>query len=141
METSLMRVAVTDAPDSEYMAPRPALASLNKANRVKLRLSQMAFNEACQVVGHLSVAFGRDVENDPWLDVGMAESRAMLMLMLDMYEAQMLPYVLSQPELVTITLSRCEAMTLWKVWMISEIPGADVPAFAAVLHELHHLFC
>jgi hypothetical protein len=143
MNTTPIHVPVTNVPDpeAEAMSKNPALASLTKNNRVKLRLNTIAFEEACNVIGALSVGLGEGVQDDPWLDVKNAENRAALCLALDVYEAQMQPYALAYPDLVSLTLSRCEALVLWRWWMLMGVSPDQAPGFAAVMQELNHLLC
>ena len=139
MDTTRYTVPVTDVPDPDAMSPRPALASLTKQKRVKLRLSSMAFEEMNRMMAALVGALNEEIEQHPWLEMASVDSRAGLALLLDVYEGQMQPLVLATPELVTLTLSRCEAHIIWKMWMLLELPATEVPALTAVMHELHYL--
>lgn len=139
MDTVRYTVPATDQPAPDAMAPRPALASLTKQKRVKLRLSAAAFGEACQVMAVLGESLNIEVENTAWLDAESVRCRGGLALMVDLYELQMQPLVLASPDLVTLTMSRCEAHLFWELWVEVGLAPAQVPFLTAVMHELHYL--
>ena len=141
-----MVVARNDTPawqepagEEPVTAARPALATLSKSGRVKLKLGQMAYDEACRVVEALAVVFDGDVTQRRNLTPELADTWGSLALLQDTWEYQLEPHQLRQPEVVTVTLSRCEALVLWKLWHYSTIPVTAAPAYAAVMDELQNL--
>jgi hypothetical protein len=139
MESLSYNMPVTDRPDPDAMATRPVLATLTKARRVKLRLSEEAYREFCQMVGVLATELGKDVDAQPVLDRSTVRSRAGLALLMDLWEDQLKQHQVGTPPLVTVTTSRCEAHELWELWLVLALEPSQVPGLAAVMHELDHL--
>jgi hypothetical protein len=139
METLSHNMPVTDRPDLDAMAPRPALVTLTKARRVKLRLSEEAYHEFCKMAQVLATELGREVDAQPVLNRDSVRSRAGLALLMDLWEDQLKQHQVGTPPLVTLTTSRCEAHELWELWQVLELEPSLTPDLTAVMHELDHL--
>lgn len=140
MNTTPIRVPLTHLEDPEADMPtkRPALAKLTPKNKLRLTLSEMAYDEACGWFGDTIAALGQALENDPWTAAQDLLAASEVYLLLDIANTQLQPFYLN-PQRVKLTLSRAEACLLWRVWRAQGLPASQAPALTEALHALHQL--
>jgi hypothetical protein len=139
MDTTPIRVPVTHLPDPEADMPkRPVLAKLTPKNKVRLLLSEMAYDEACGWFGDTIATLGKALESDPWVAAQDLNLASQVYLLLDIAETQLQPYYLN-PQAVKLSLSRAEGSLLWRIYHASGLTPSQAPAFTEVLHALHQL--
>lgn len=118
-------------------ATRPPAASLTKNGMVKLK--HVPYEEVVRVITSLTHEVGAFVGKSSRLTPEMSESWGSLAMLHDTWEYQVAPHQRRPPGSMTLTISRCEALVLWKLWAYMPLQPHQAPGWAQTMEELHKL--
>jgi hypothetical protein len=109
---------------------------------VSLKIMGTCFHELWSAMGEALTSINEQLITDPWLTVENVNAREAGQILLDVYELNLERYSHGNrpvPKLITIKMTKTEALVFWNCLMRHHPPRETHPAFTVLMSELHQI--